>query len=95
MAKVSFGDVQNPDMDWLVLIGQAVQRAVALVGLSNKEAAALIGVDDAEFGKWLNGSRRPQFDRIFAVEELRWPLVQCIAALDARNELVTTIRRIG
>lgn len=92
MAKV---DVRKPDADWLVLIGAAIQRCVALVGLSNKEAAALIGVDDAEFGKWLNGTRRPQMDRILAVEELRWPLIQCLAALDARNELVTTIRRIG
>ena|ERR1041384_3980669 len=85
--------VQTPDIQWNQLIGAAIQRAIAIVGLSNKEAAALVGVDDAEFGKWLSGTRRPQFDRIFSIEELRWPLVQCLAALDSRNELVTLIQR--
>ena len=82
-----------PDMAWGERIGGAIQRAVAIAGWSNKEAASRVGVDDAEFGKWMSGGRRPQMDRLFAVEELRWPLIQCLAQLDEQNEVVTEIRR--
>ena len=82
-----------PDIAWNERIGGAIQRAVALVGWSNKEAAAKAGVDDAEFGKWLSGGRRAQMDRLLALEALRWPLIQCLAALDEENEIVTEIRR--
>ena len=76
MAKA---DVREPDMDWLVVIGRAIQRAVAIVGWSNKEAAAKAGVDDAEFGKWGNGSRHPHLDRRIALEAWRGPLIFCLA----------------
>lgn len=92
--RMAKADARNPDMaTWNERIGQSIQRAVALVGWSNKEAAAKVGVDDAEFGKWLSGARRPQLDKLFAVEELRWPLIQALAVLDARAEVITTIRR--
>jgi len=84
-----------PDIEWNARIGGAIQRAVAIVGWSNKEAAARIGVDDAEFGKWLSGARRPQLDKLFAVEALRWPLIQALAGLDTKNEVITTIRRLA
>ena len=90
MAKA---DARTPDIAWNERIGGAIQRAVALVGWSNKEAAAKAGVDDAEFGKWLSGGRRAQMDRLLALEALRWPLIQCLAALDEENEIVTEIRR--
>lgn len=85
--------VRIPDITWNARIGTAIQAAVAIVGWSNKEAAAMVGVDDAEFGKWLSGGRRPQLDRLFALEALRWPLIQCLAKLDEQNEVETTIRR--
>lgn len=78
MAKL---DVRVPDKAWNELIGRAIQRAVALVGWTNKEAAAKVAVDDAEFGKWLSGGRRPQFDRLFAVEELREPLIVALSQM--------------
>lgn len=90
MAKV---DARKPDIDWNCKIGQAIQRAVAIVGWSNKEAAAALDVDDAEFGKWLSGNRRPQFDKLFACEALRWPLIQCLARLDELTEVDAVIRR--
>lgn len=71
MAKAN---VRIPDKAWNELIGLAIQRSVLFVGWTNKEAAAKVGVDDAEFGKWLSGGRRPQFDKLFAVAELREPL---------------------
>lgn len=92
-ARMAKADARKPDIAWNERIGAAIQRAVALVGWSNKEAAAKVGVDDAEFGKWLSGGRRPQMDRLFALDELRWPLIQTLAQLDEQNELVTEIRR--
>jgi hypothetical protein len=92
MAKAN---VRTPDTDWQQQIGRAIQRAVAICGWSNKEAAVKVGVDDAEFGKWLSGTRRPQFDRLFAIDELFWPLIQCLAQLDGQTEVVTTIRRVA
>lgn len=89
MAKA---DVRAPDMDWLQAIGRAIQEAVNENQWSNKEAAAKVGVDDAEFGKWLSGGRRPQFDRLFNVPELRCPLVLALAVLVDGVELETTIR---
>lgn len=77
----SASHVQKVDMDWMAMVGRAIERAIAMVGWSKKEAAAKVGVDEAEFGKWLSGGRRPQFDRLFAVAELRKPLVLCLAAL--------------
>ena len=89
MAKV---DVRTPDIDWLVFIGRAIQKAVKRSGLSNKEAAAKAKVDDAEFGKWLNGTRRPQLDRLFSVEDLQQPLVIELARLVAGIEVIEEIR---
>lgn len=90
MAKAN---LRIPETDFKVAIGSAIQRAVALVGWSNKEAAAKVGADDSQFGKWISGAERPQLDKLFAVEELRWPLIQALAVLDARAEVITTIRR--
>lgn len=78
----------------MALIGSAVQRAVSTVGWSNKEAAAKVGVDDAEFGKWVNGTRRPQFDKLMALDALRWPLICALAdCLQVAEEIVTLKRR--
>lgn len=86
-------DVRIPDIDWMRLIGAAIQQAVNDARWSNKEAAGRVQVDDAEFGKWLNGTRRPQFDRLFAVPELRQPLVIAIARLGGDGvDIVTEIR---
>ena len=89
MAKAN---VRTPDIDWGFEIGQAIQRAVRRAGFSNKEAAAKVGVDDAEFGKWISGTRRPQLDRMFAVHELQKPLVIELAKLAAGMEVIEEIR---
>ena len=95
MAKAS---VRPPDIDWLLAIGAAIQAAVHEARWSNKEAAARVGADDAEFGKWINGTRRPQLDRLFAVAELRSPLIIALAHLGGANvetSTVITIRRVA
>jgi hypothetical protein len=95
MAKAN---VRNPDIDWNARVGAAVTAAIKACGWSSKEAAAKVSqacgsnVDDAEFGKWLSGARRPQFDKLFAVEALRQPLVIAMASLAHDVEIVTEIR---
>lgn len=91
--RMAKADVRTPDMaNWAEEIGRAIARAISLIGWSHKEAAAKLGVDDAEFGKWLSGNRRPQFDRLFALEELRQPLILSLAGLASDLEVVTQIR---
>lgn len=96
---VAKATVRIPDIDdrvWERAVGRAIQRAVAVAGLSNKEAAALVGVDDAEFGKWISATRRPHLDRVLAVRQLRGPcviaLAEEIARVDASLDVVTEIR---
>ena len=74
-------------------IGRAVQRAFSLAGWSIKEAAGQIGKEPAQVSRWIAGTERPQLDALFAVEALRWPLIQELAKLDDHNEVVTEIRR--
>jgi hypothetical protein len=92
MAKL---DVQIPDIDWNSRVGQALQRAVSIVGWSNKEAAAEIGVDDGEFGKWVNGARRPHTDRILAVSVLRWPFIVALAEQSGEGVMEISLKRIA
>lgn len=85
-----------PESAYMALIGAAIQRAVRKVGWSNKEAAAKVGVDDAEFGKWLSGNRRPHFDKLMALDALRWPLICALAdCLEVAEEIVTLKKKAG
>lgn len=92
--RMARAHVQKPDIDWMEAIGRAIALAVAMTGWSNKEAAARVHVDDAEFGKWLSGARRPQFDRLFSVPELRDALIETLAALSPAYEIAREIRRV-
>lgn len=91
MAKAN---VQSPDIAWNEAIGAAISKAIARIGWSKKEAAAKVGVDDAEFGKWLSGGRRPQFDRLFAVDALRQVLVVELAGIAGEGVEIETVVRV-
>lgn len=73
--KLAKATVRIPDIDWLARLAKVIACAVGSAGWSVKEAAAHIGVDPTEFGRWLSGERRPQWDKLFAVSELREPLL--------------------
>ena len=88
MAKAS---VREPDTTLMELLGAAIQRAILEVWETNKLAAADLQVDDAEFGKWMNGTRRPQFDKLFAVEALREPLIVAMADMIAGAKVTRRI----
>lgn len=80
------------DLRWLV--GQALKRAFSLLGWSLKEAAAKVGRDERQVARWLNGAERPQLDALFAVEELRQPVVQALSELvGAEVEVTIRLRR--
>ena len=79
--------------DFRAEIGQAIERAISLAGWTKKEAAGELGVEPAQLSRWIAGTERPQLDRLFAVEALRWPLIQMLARLDQQVEIITDIRR--
>ena len=89
MAKA---DLKSLEADFKAQIGRAIQRAFSLAGLTQKEAAGKVNRDAAQIARWIAGTERPQMDALFAVEELRWPLIQCLATL-AQAEVITEIRR--
>lgn len=60
-------------------LARIIAGAIAVCGWSVKEAAAKLEVDPAELSRWLSTERRPQFDRLWAVVELRVPLLVGLA----------------
>lgn len=82
---------------WRDRVGAAVERALQLAGKTQKEAWALLGhTNGAQLSRWCNGTERPQFDSLFAVEALRQPLAQALAEMAGAEVAVTvTIRRNG
>lgn len=92
MAKA---DLKNLEDRWREQVGRAVQRCFLLAGRSQKEAAALIGRDAAQVQRWIAGTERPQFDAIFAVDELRQALVIALAELAGAGVEVETVVRIS
>jgi hypothetical protein len=79
--SIAKAKLRIPEMGRKEAIGRAIQKAVAVVGWTNKEAAAKVGVDDSQFGKWLSGAERPQFDRLAEVDELCEPLYLYLAPI--------------
>jgi hypothetical protein len=89
--RMAKANVQILDINWMEAVGRAIARAVSSAGWSKKEAAAKVGVDEAEFGKWLSGGRRPHFDRLLAVPELRTAVIKALAKLDPSIQVATTL----
>jgi hypothetical protein len=95
-ALLTNGEISADEADFRDLMGKAVERAILLCGWSVKEAADRIRRDRAQVSRWMAGTERPQFDALFAVPELRGPLV--IALAEATGEVAdvtttVTIRR--
>jgi hypothetical protein len=89
--RMAKADLKTLEIDWIQAVGSAIRRAVSIAGLSDKEAAAKVRVDPGQFAKWLAGRERPQFDRLFAVAELREPLILQLALLLPGVEVTTQI----
>ena len=68
--------------DWKRLMGQSLERALMLARLTKQDVSYRMGYEDqSALSRWISGVERPQFDKLWAVEELRQPLVQCLAEL--------------
>lgn len=82
--------------DLKVAVGKAIERALMLAHLEKQEVAYRMGyADQTALARWMSGVERPHFDKLLAIEELRWPLIQMLAALDEKIQLETTIRRVA
>jgi ribosome-binding protein aMBF1 (putative translation factor) len=90
MAKADLRKAEMPD--WRQQIGAAIERARLLSAMSLKQFADAIGRDERQIARWIVGTERPQLDAIFAVRELRGPLVIALAELSQTVEVETTIR---
>jgi ribosome-binding protein aMBF1 (putative translation factor) len=90
MAKADLKEIEI--CDFREEIGRCIERARILSGLSQKEFADKVKRDAGQIGRWISGKERPQFDAIFAVEELRGPLVIALAELSQTVEVETTLR---
>lgn len=73
-------------------IGQAIDRAIVLARLTKQDVAFRMGYDDqSALSRWIAGVETPQFARLFAVKELRGPLVIALAELSDTVDVQTTI----
>jgi DNA-binding transcriptional regulator YiaG len=91
MAKASLPEIRKTDLtDWREGIGRAIRKVRG--DRSLKEFAVLIDRDDRTIARWEEGKERPQLDAIFAVKDLRGPLVLALAELSETVEIETTLR---
>jgi hypothetical protein len=73
-------------------IGQAIERAIVLAGLTKQEVAFAMGYEDqSALSRWISGAETPQFARLFIVVKLRGPLVIALAELSGDVDVQTTI----
>lgn len=64
------------------LLGSAIERALVLANLSKQEVSFRMGYrDQSSISKWISGKESPQFDKLWAIEELRESLIEALAAL--------------
>jgi transcriptional regulator with XRE-family HTH domain len=92
MAKAEIRKADIPD--FRVSVGNAIQRAASLVGWSLKELAGKVARDPRQVARWIAGVERPHFDALFAVEELRQPLVVALAELAGDQVEIETVVRV-
>lgn len=76
------------------LVGSALGRAIAIVGLSIKEAAVLLNRDAAQVSRWIAGTERVQVDAVYGTK-LHGPFAieQARDAGDCIVETTVTYRR--
>ncbi len=78
------------------VIGQLVDRALALAGISKQEAAYAMDYRDAgTISRWCSGSERPCFDKLFSLDGFEAAYILAMAERNPNIEATTviTIRR--
>lgn len=94
MAKMDLRFSDQQPRDFRQVIGEALARAISLVGWTLKEAGAALDKDPRQVARWLNGQERAQFDAIFAVEELRQPMLIALSEIAGAGVERETVIRI-
>jgi len=95
--RMAKADLKNVDVCLRAGIGRCIERARKSLGWSQKELKAAIEQataaprDIAQLSRWEAGKERPQLDVLFAVVELRGPLVIELARLSDAVDVFTTI----
>lgn len=87
------GYLRKAETDERAVIGRAIVRARSLLGWSLKEFAGKVGRDERQLSRWEKGDDRDraQLHALWAVEELRGPLLIALAeAMDDSGVVVTT-----
>lgn len=87
MAKADLKEIEH---HWRQRIGKAIARCFKLADVSQKEGAGLLDRDQGQIARWISGAESQQLHAIFAVEQLRQPLVIALSE-QAGAEVVTTI----
>lgn len=72
-------------------LGAAIERTMHLAGLNLDQFASLVGRDARQVRRWMDGSERPQFDRLFAIPALRQPLVIALAEMAEQDVVIDTV----
>lgn len=89
--------VRKPLAEDALTIGRVIERALALAGISKQDAAFRMGYgsNQAPLSRWIAGVETPQFAKLFAVPELRAPIVLAFAEVVDAIDITTnvTIRR--
>ena len=94
MIAAEIETIRKPLADMPRLLGQAIERAIVLAKLSKQDVAFRMGYSDqSALSRWIAGApgETPQFAKLFAIDELRQPLVVALAEL-AECQVETVIR---
>jgi hypothetical protein len=87
---------RKPLADLRPVVGQLVERALVLAGISKQVAAyEMHYADQGTVSRWCSGLERPAFDKLFALDGFRAAYVLAIAEADEQMDATTviTIRR--
>ena len=90
MAKADLRKPETPN--YREQIGQCVNIARLALGWSLKEFAAKVAREERQVARWLNGQERVQLDVLWAIHELREPLLVALARLSGYAEVTTQIK---
>lgn len=102
--KMLAAALRDPDEDckplalaeWRERIGQAIERALVLARISKQDASHRMGYpagDQSAISRWIAGTERPQFDKLFTIAALRKWIPIALAELDEDAEMTVTVRR--
>lgn len=97
-ADLTFRETRQIEADFRAEVGQAVQRAISLVGWSVKEAADHIGRERAQVSRWIAGTETPQFAKLWTLgerfqQELVIALAELVPCVSVRTQI--TLERKG